>query len=104
MPASRFRTQRCARHGLAMGLCEDRTCPGWNSARVDKAAVPRVESPRCQGCGQRRGDAIPRDLPTLSKDQRGRRFCEGCLVIRQVRAEAREVRAKFVTPYRRTAT
>lgn len=99
MVESRFRTQRC-RHNIAVGLCEDRTCPGWDAARASKAAVTRLHAPRCSKCGRRRGDAVVRELPPGSTAQRPKRLCDDCVGDQEVRAEADAVRAKFVTPYR----
>lgn len=100
MPDSRFHTKRC-RHGLAIGLCEDRTCEGSTAvARTRDASVTRLEAPRCGYCKQQRGDAVLRDIPVRNKQGRKPRLCDDCLAGREIRDEAAAVRAKFVTPWR----
>lgn len=94
MPVSRFRTERCT-HGLAIGLCEDRTCKGWNKARVDKSAVTRLEAPRCSHCKVNRGDAIPRG-PVHANNTSQHRWRDQCWSDREMREAAAE--AKRASP------
>jgi hypothetical protein len=59
--SSRYRVERCAAHGIAVGLCESPQCKGSTEARgVGRQLVSKLKPPRCHSCEVERGDAIKR--------------------------------------------
>ncbi len=58
---SRFRVERCAAHGIAIGMCTIGTCRDATKAKgVGRQLAGVIKPPRCSSCKQERGDAIKR--------------------------------------------
>ncbi len=95
MTTSRFRIERCAAHGIAVGLCENSLCKGSAAAKsTSRQLIERIEPPRCRRCKQVRGDAVPRGPFHGAKGNHPgyqERFCDGCW-------EAKEKRDREAAP------
>lgn len=96
MIQSRYRIQRCERHGIAIGLCEATGCVGSAQARaVDRHLVPKIQPLRCQNCKQERGDAIKRGPffgSTSTHPGYQQAWCEECWTEREARETAAATR------------
>ncbi len=95
---SRFRVERCAAHGIAVGLCESPGCKGSDKARgTGRQLVGKLKPPRCHFCKRERGDAIKRGEFYGAKGSHGgyqSSWCDDCWA----RKEAREKEAAAAPP------
>lgn len=93
--ASRFRIERCAAHGIAVGLCEVASCKGAERAKkVDRQLIEKIEPPRCSRCKQTRGDATHRGPFHGAKGNHPgyqERYCDSCWELKLAREQAAAV-------------
>lgn len=95
MAHSRFRAERCAAHGIAVGLCTVATCKGAIEAKkVGRQLVEKLKPLRCHHCRRERGDAARRgEFYGATATRRGvqRPWCDECWGGRLARDKAAAV-------------
>ncbi len=93
---TRFRTERCTAHGIAIGLCESALCKAPASTPVAGLLVRKLKKLKCNTC--KRSGA---DVQRLGEFHRGTSahpgyqtaWCPGCWENHLARKKAAELRA-----------
>jgi|SRR6478735_3818170 len=77
MAANRYRVERCAAHGIAIGMCESPGCKGAEAVRAKTVGPTIIRPLKCSGCKQTKGDVVARGEPRASSGYAGN-YCESC--------------------------
>lgn len=89
------RTIRCS-HGLAMGTCEEETCPGAATNIGSDRTPVIVSAPKCRVCQRECADAVHRGPIRKSGRKAAQlRVCDHCWKEKEEREEVTKRRSNY---------